>query len=244
MLDQDILHIYKDHKGRYGYRRITEDLRENGIAVSRERVRRRMHKLGIKGIQRRKFKYTTNSNHTLAVKPNLLNQAFNINHPNQAWVSDITYIRIQQKWLYLAVIIDLYSRKVIGWQMNERMDTELITDALKSALFNRNYPRNVVIHSDRGSQYCSKSYQSLIETYSLIPSMSGKGNCYDNAACESFFHTLKVECIYQQSFQNIEAARSEIFWYIEAYYNRKRKHSTLGYLSPVNFELVTLKKVA
>lgn len=176
--------------------------------------------------------------------PNLLNQNFNSKIPNQVWVADITYIRIKQRWLYLAVVIDLYSRKVIGWKFGIRINTQLVIDALKSALFNRGYPTDVIVHTDRGSQYCSGQYQSLIKAYGVKSSMGGKGNCYDNAACESFFHTLKVECVYQQSFENIEEASCELFWYIEAYYNRKRKHSTLGYLSPINFELASLKMAA
>ena len=121
---------------------------------------------------------------------------------------------------------------------------QLVIDALKSALFNSGYPKGVIVHTDRGSQYCSRKYQFLLKAYGIKASMSGKGNCYDNAVCESFFHTLKVECVYQQSFKNMDEASSELFWYIEAYYNRKRKHSTLGYLSPVNFELATIKVAA
>ncbi len=243
-LDKHIQAIYEEHKGRYGYRRIAETLWEKSITVSLERIRRRMRKLNIKGIQSRKFKYTTNSKHTLPIMPNLLNQNFNTISPNQVWVADITYIRVKQRWLYLAVVIDLYSRKIIGWRFGERINKQLVIDALKAALFNRHYPKNVIVHTDRGSQYCSHQYQALIKAYGLKASMSGKGNCYDNAACESFFHSLKVECVYQHSFENIDEACSELFWYIEAYYNRKRKHSTLGYLSPINYELATLKMAA
>lgn len=243
-LDKQIQYIYDEHHGRYGYRRIMEELKENNVAISLERTRRRMRHLGIKGIQSRKFKYTTNNHHCLPKRPNLLNQNFHACNPNEVWVGDITYLKIAQKWFYLAVIIDLYSRKVIGWKLKERMNTQLVIDALKLALSHRNYPKNVIIHHDQGSQYCSTQYQRLIKAYGLTSSMSGKGNCYDNAVCESFFHTLKVELVYQKNFQNIEKLRQEIFWYIEAYYNRKRKHSRLGYLSPVNFELTTLKMVA
>lgn len=142
------------------------------------------------------------------------------------------------------MILDLHSRKVIGWAFGVRINAKLVCDALKSALRSRGYPTGVIIHTDRGSQYCSKDYQKLIKKYQLKCSMSGKGNCYDNAACESFFHTLKVEFVYQHSFGSIEHAQSMIFWFIEVYYNRKRKHSTIGYKSPVNFELAYIKLAA
>ena len=243
-LDSHIQRVYHEHAGRYGYRRICDDLRDVGLSVSLERVRRRMKRLNLKGIQSRKFKHTTNSRHNLPIMPNLLEQDFDADYANQAWVGDITYIRVKQQWLYLAVILDLYSRKVIGWEFGERINAKLVTDALKAALRNRGYPTGVIVHTDRGSQYCSKAYQKLIRSYQLQASMSGKGNCYDNAACESFFHTLKVEYVYQHYFATIEQARTMIFWFIEVYYNRKRKHSTIGYKSPVNFELANLKSAA
>lgn len=243
-LDSHIQRIYHEHAGRYGYRRICDDLRDVGLSVSLERVRRRMKRLNLKGIQSRKLKYTTNSRHNLPIMPNLLEQDFGVEHANQAWVGDITYIRVKQQWLYLAVILDLYSRKVIGWAFGERINAKLVTDSLKAALRNRGYPTGVIVHTDRGSQYCSKVYQKLIQSYQLQASMSGKGNCYDNAACESFFHTLKVEFVYQHYFATIEQARTMIFWFIEVYYNRKRKHSTIGYKSPVNFESANFKLAA
>jgi len=243
-LDEHIGRIYAEHAGRYGYRRVREELQELGLSASLERVRRRMRRMGLRGIQSRKFKHTTNSRHRLPLASNLLGQNFNPKHANQAWVGDITYIRVKQKWLYLAVVLDLYSRKVIGWAFGERIHAKVVTDALKFALRNRAYPTGVIVHTDRGSQYCSKAYQTLIKSYKLKSSMSGKGNCYDNAACESFFHTLKVECVYQYSFDSIAHARSVIFWFIEVYYNRKRKHSTIGYLSPVNFEFQAMDLVA
>lgn len=227
-LDKHIRDIYNEHAGRYGYRRICEELREIGLSASLERVRRRMKRIGLRGIQSRKFKYTTNSKHNLPIEPNLLEQDFNVTAPNTAWVGDITYIRMKQQWLYLAVILDLYSRKVIGWAFGVRINAKLVCDALKSALRSRDYPTDVIMHTDRGSQYCSHAYQKLIKAYQLKCSMSGTGNCYDNAACESFFHTLKVEYVYQYSFGSIEHAQSMIFWFIEVYYNRKRKHSTIG----------------
>ena len=244
VLDEQIQRIYHDHRGCYGYRRICEEIRFMGYSASPERIRRRMKRLGLKAIQSRKFKHTTNSKHRLPIQPNVLNQNFNATHPNQTWIADITYIRVKQQWLYLAVVIDLYSRKVIGWSFSQRIDTQLVCKALKAALKQRHYPTGVIVHTDRGSQYCSKAYQQLINIYGLISSMSSKGNCYDNAACESFFHTLKVEWIYQHTFSCIDEAQTLIFWYIEVYYNRKRRHSTLGYLSPVNFELASLGAAA
>ena len=244
MLDGQIQHIYHAHAGRYGYRRVCEELRDWGIRVSLERVRRCMKRLSLRGIQRRKFKHTTNSKHHLPIMPNLLEQNFSTDQANQAWVADITYIRVKQQWLYLAVVIDLYSRQVIGWAFGERINAALVCHALKSALHKRGNPKDVIVHTDRGSQYCSHAYRRLIQAYELHASMSGKGNCFDNAACESFFHTLKVEWVYQQTFSSIEQARTAIFWFIEAYYNRKRKHSTLGYLSPVNFELANIHSAA
>ena len=243
-LDEHITRIYHEHAGRYGYRRVCEELRDMGLSASLERVRRRMKRIGLRGIQSRQFKHTTNSKHNLPIAPNLLEQNFNTITSNTAWVGDITYIRVKQQWLYLAVILDLHSRKVIGWAFGVRINAKLVCDALKSALRSRDYPIDVIMHTDRGSQYCSKAYQKLIKSYQFKCSMSGKGNCYDNAACESFFHTLKVEYVYQHSFSSIEQAQSQIFWFIEVYYNRKRKHSTIGYKSPVNFELANVKLAA
>jgi len=195
-----------------------------------------MRKLGLKGVQKKKFRHTTDSNHNLPVVANLLVQDFAMSQPYQAWVCDITYVRVKQQWLYLAVVMDLYSRKETGWSMNNRMTAKLVCGALKMALYARDYPEGVIVHSDRGSQYCSRKYQKLLKAYKLICSMSGKGNCYDNAVCESFFHTMKVEQIYREVYQTTEEARASIFWYIEAYYNQKRKHSYLGYKSPIDFE--------
>ena len=164
---------------------------------------------------------------------------------NQTWVGDITYIRVgQHQWVYLAVVMDLYSRKVIGWVMNKRMKASLVCDALSMALANRNYPKNVIMHTDRVSQYCSKQYQTLLKQNELICSMSGKGNCYDNAVCESFFHTLKTEHVHRFNYETREQAKRSVFWYIEAYYNRIRRHSGIDYQSPINFEKRALKNAS
>jgi len=241
-LDQAIATVYWQHNGRYGYRRIYVELLESGqYAGSRDRIRRRMRRLGLRAITKKKFKHTTDSRHDKPIAPNLLNQMFTMNRVDEAWVGDITYVRVGQKWLYLAVVLDLYSRKVIGWAMDKRMKAGLVCDALKMALYNRDYPQDVIVHSDRGSQYCSKAYQRLITKHQLKCSMSGKGNCYDNAVCESFFHTLKTELVYQHQYETRAQARQSVFWYIEAYYNRIRRHSSIGYMSPINYEKRALK---
>ncbi len=236
-LDGHINRVYHQHSGRYGYRRIYVELLEQGLFFgSRERIRRRLRHLGLKAIHKRKFKSTTDSNHNKPIAPNHLEQNFTMTRLDEAWVGDITYIRVGQKWLYLAVVIDLYSRRVVGWSMDKRMKAELVCNALKMALHNRNYPKGVIMHTDRGSQYCSKDYQRLIKNHNFICSMSGKGNCYDNAVCESFFHTLKVELVHQRNYETREQAKQSIFWYIEAYYNRVRRHSGIDYKSPIDFE--------
>ena len=188
----------------------------------------------------RKFKATTHSKHSLPVFDNLLNQDFSATTPNQKWVGDITYLGTDEGWLYLAVIIDLFSRQVIGWAMSERMTTDLVCDALQMAVFKRKRPKSVIVHSDRGSQYCSHAYRELLQQHQLRGSMSAKGNCYDNACAESFFHSLKVEAIHGERFATRENMRQTVFEYIETRYNRNRLHSTLGYLSPVDFEAQAL----
>jgi len=241
-LDNEIAKVYWKHRGLYGYRRVYVELLASGIYTgSRERIRRRMRHLGLRSVIRKKFKPTTDSHHNKPIAANLIKQKFAMCESNQAWVSDITAIRVGHKWLYLAVMIDLYSRKVIGWAMDKCMKAALVCDALKMALQNRGYPKGVIVHSDRGSQYCSNSYQKLITNYQLKCSMSGKGNCYDNAVCESFFHTLKTELVYQRQYETRNQARRSIFWYIEAYYNRIRRHSSIDYMSPVNYEVYAVR---
>ena len=242
-LEKKITTIYWQHQGRYGYRRIYKELLEcHGYQGARDRIRRLMKRLGLKAIVKRRFKVTTHSKDSLPVYPNLLNQQFYRSKPNQAWVGDITYIRIaQNKWLYLATVLDLCTRKVIGWAMDKRMTKALACDALSMALYRQNNPKGVIVHTDRGSQYCSKEYQGLIKQAQLTGSMSGKGNCYDNAVAESFFHTLKSEHVYGFYYETHEEAKRSIFWYIESYYNRIRRHSGINYMSPNDFEKMALK---
>lgn len=242
-LDQKILAIFKAHLGRYGTKRITDELRDAGETCSRNRVTKRMKYLNLRAKAKKKFKVTTDSKHTLPVAENLLNRDFTATAPNQKWVSDISYVWTKEGWMYLAVIIDLYSRSVIGWSMNSTMSRQLVCGALMMALWRRGFPRGVLCHSDRGSQYCSHAYQALLKKYGLICSMSRKGNCWDNAVAESFFHTLKTELIYTEKYLTREMAKQSIFHYIEIYYNRLRRHSVLGSIAPEAFEK-QYKKVA
>ena len=236
VLDSEIRQIYDEHKQRYGCPRITDELKDRGYSCSENRVARRMTQLGLKGIQAKKFKRTTDSKHDKPVAPDLIEQDFTAIAPNQKWVSDLTYVWTDEGWLYLAVVMDLYSRAIIGWSMGKRMTQQLMCDALTMALFRRRFPKGVIIHSDRGSQYCSKAYQRLIKVNGLRCSMGRRGTCYDNAAMESFFHTLKVELVHRERYLTRQSAKGAIFEYIEIYYNRKRKHSAIGYRIPMLFE--------
>lgn len=231
-LDVQVQDAFVTARRREGAQRLSRRLRRG-----RRQVAESLHRQGLRAKAARRFKATTNSRHNLPVAENLLNQNFSTERPNQAWVSDITYIQTDEGWMYLAVVLDLYSRKVVGWAMDSRMTATLVCDALLMALFRRKFPRGVIVHSDRGSQYCSKEHRSLMENYGLLPSMSAKGNCYDNAAMESWNHSLKVEAIHGERFITREQAKAEVFDYIEVYYNRSRLHSTLGYVSPDQFEL-------
>ncbi len=235
-LTQQIKAAFEDEKGRAGSPRITARLRAQGRRVGRKRVAKIMRAHHWRAKAANKFKATTNSNHRLPVAPNLLAQHFEADAPNKKWVSDITYIWTDEGWLYLAVVMDLYSRLVVGWSMSERMTTSLVSDALTMALWRRQLPKGVVVHSDRGSQYCSHDYQKLLAEHHLICSMSKKGDCYDNAAMESWNHSLKVEAIHGERFITRNAAKAQVFEFIDVYYNRKRLHSKLGYLNPEAFE--------
>lgn len=235
-LDVLVNELFHAEKCRAGAPRIMRALRKHGVNAGKQRVANSLRNQGLVAKAGRKFKATTNSNHNLPVAPNLLEQNFNADAPNQKWVSDITYIETREGWLYLAVVLDLYSRLVVGWSMSERMNKALVIDALKMALWRRKMPRGVIVHSDRGSQYCSHSYQRLLKKHGLVCSMSKKGDCYDNAAMESWNHSLKVESIHGQRFETRVEAMAEVFEYINIYYNRQRLHSTLGYLSPEAFE--------
>lgn len=235
-LDNKIKAIFNAHKGRYGSVRITDELHSQGESCSRNRVARRMKQLGLRAKGKKKFKVTTDSKHNLPVAPNLLNRDFIATAPNQKWVGDISYVWTEEGWVYLAVVIDLYSRAVVGWSIQPTMTRQLVCDALMMAMWRRGFPRKVLFHSDRGSQYCSNDYQNLLKAYGFICSMSRKGNCWDNAVAESFFHTLKTELIYSERYATREIAKQSIFQYIEVYYNRIRRHSVIGSIAPEMFE--------
>ncbi len=228
---------FKTSRETYGYRRIQSDLVDDGELCGKNRVARIMKSNQIRPKTRRKFKVTTDSKHNKPIHENHLNREFDASNPNQRWTTDITYISTKEGWLYLAVIMDLCSRKIIGWSMSDRMKEALVIDALKMALFRRKIHSGLLIHSDRGSQYASDCFQALLRANNIDCSMSRKGNCWDNAAMESFFHTLKTECVYHENYGTREEAKKSIFDYIEIFYNRLRKHSFLGYQSPEQFEL-------
>jgi putative transposase len=240
--DTLVKQLFDNQKGRSGAPRLALDLAEAGHACDRKTVADSMKRQNLRAKAAKKFKATTQSDHDLPVFENELKQDFYADEPNQKWVGDITYLWTSEGWVYLAVVIDLYSRMVVGWAMSDRMKTSLVCDALMMALWRRGNPREVIVHTDRGSQYCSKRYRSLLEHHALIGSMSGTGNCYDNAVAESFFHTLKVEAIHGIDFSTRQSVIQEVFEYIEVYYNRNRRHSTNGYTSPHAFELT--KRVA
>jgi len=213
-LDEQIKAIFVARKARYGARRIRVDLAEDGKHADLKTIMNSMTRQKLVAKAARKFKTTTDSNHPLPVAPNLLEQNFDATGPNQKWAGDITYLMTSEGWLYLAVIIDLYSRVVIGWSMSNRMTAQLACDALTMALFRRGTPKNVIVHSDRGSQYCSHAYRDLIEKHQLIQSMSRKACCWDNACAESFFHSLKVEAIQYEPIMDRETMKQTVFEYI------------------------------
>ncbi len=228
--------VHQSSRGTYGSPRVHAELREQGHGVGRHRVARLMREDGLQARKRRRFRKTTQSNHPHPVAPNLLERRFDVEGPNRAWVTDLTYIWTLQGWLYLCVILDLFSRRVVGWSMDSRIDRHLTLGALRMALSHREAAKGLVHHSDRGSQYAAGDYRKVLTAHGLECSMSRKGDCWDNAVVESFFATLKVELIHRSVFVTREQARQAIFEYIEAFYNRRRRHSYLGYVSPVEFE--------
>jgi transposase InsO family protein len=224
------------HKQNFGSPRMHDELAARGHAVSENTVARLMKVHGLRAATSQKFKHTTDSNHAHPVAENVLNQEFEQERPNQAWVSDITYIPTREGWLYLVCVLDLYSRRVVGWSMSSRLTSALVVGALVMALQRRNPETGLLHHSDRGSQYAGGEFQRLLREAGIACSMSGKGNCYDNAVMESFFATLKKELIHQADYATREAARQAIFEYVEVFYNRERRHSSLGDVSPETFE--------
>ncbi|EAB6708909.1 IS3 family transposase [Salmonella enterica subsp. enterica] len=234
--DNVVREAFSDAKQRYGAPRLTDELRAQGYQFNVKTVAASLRRQGLRAKASRRFRPVSYRKHDLPVSENLLKQDFYASGPNQKWVGDITYLRTGEGWLYLAVVIDLWSRSVIGWSMSSRMTAQLACDALQMALWRRKCPENVIVHTDRGGQYCSTDYQSLLKRHNLRGSMSARGCCYDNACAESFLHTLKVECIHGEDFVSREIMRTAVFNYSECDYNRWRRHSACGGLSPEQFE--------
>jgi putative transposase len=236
LLAQQIRAIYREHQGTYGSPRIQKQLARSGSRHGRNRIARLMREHNLCGAQRRRYRVvTTDSDHDLPIAPNRL-ATTKATAPNQVWVGDITYIKTPEGWLYLAAIMDLYSRRIVGWAMSHRIDTALVLMAWQMATLHRQPSSRLLFHSDRGVQYASTDFRNALQSHGAIPSMSRKACCYDNAAMEAFWSTLKRELIYRQNFDTALQVRQAIFAYIETHYNRRRLHSALGYLSPIEFE--------
>jgi putative transposase len=233
--------IHQESRCTYGSRRIWRELGFRGESCGRQRIERLMRQNGLQGVQRRRWRPKGKKDQAEVVADNVLDQDFSTDAPNRAWTADITYIRTGEGWLYLAVVMDLYSRRIVGWAMDRRVDRHLVIAAWKMAVQRRRPGRSVVHHSDRGSQYGSFDFQKALKSAGATCSMCGKGNCFDNAPTESFFSSLKSECIQGRLYPTREAARADLFNWIESWYNRKRRHSYLGYRSPAEFEKIAAK---
>ncbi len=227
--------IHAEFRGSYGSPRMAEEIRGRGFPVSKERVERLMRENSIRARNKRRFKATTDSKHSLPVAPNLLDRNFMPAAPNQVWTADLTYIWTAEGWLYLAVVLDLFNREVVGWSLKPRMTADIVIDALTMAWFRRKPAPGLIHHADRGSQYASHAFQARLKTYGMTCSMSRKGNCWDNAPTESFFNSYKNERVHGTRYDTRAAAIADAFDYIEPFYNRRRRHSTLGYASPQQF---------
>ncbi len=238
VLTEKIRAVFIEGRQLYGTRNIRKRLVQRGTIISRKRISRLMKEAGMQRRTKRKFKVTTHSKHQHFVAPNLLKRQFNPAKPNRVWAGDITYISTANGWLYLATVMDLYSRKIVGWSMNTSMTAKLVNDALTMAIWQRKPAKGLIWHSDRGSQYCARSHRNILKDHGIIQSMSRKGDCWDNATSESFFSTLKGELVELSDFADQKQAAAAIFEYIEVFYNRIRPHSTIGYLAPVECESI------
>jgi putative transposase len=236
IIKEQIVKIYQESRKTYGSPRIHRKLGKQGIHCGKKRVERLMREAKIQAIQKHKFKVTTDSKHNLPVADNILNRNFDVSGPNICWTTDVTYIKTQEGWLYLAAVMDLYSKRIVGYSIQKFLTRELVIEALKMAIANRHPGRGLLTHSDRGSVYASHDYQQLLWQQGFICSMSRKGDCWDNSPMESFFKTLKTELVYHRHYKSRAEAKLEIFEYIEVFYNRIRLHSALGYESPADFE--------
>ena len=237
----DLKSLYWTHRARCGAPSLVHDMRDLGYKMSERTVGRMLQSMGLRSKISRKFKYASDSKHSLPAAPNLLNRQFTVLKPNTIWTTDITYIRTQQGWLYLCVMLDLFSRRVVGWQTSHRIDRQLVCDTFNYAMARQGYPKGVMVHSlaqqcCSGSQYCSRDFRAVLLTNDAIQSMSRSGNCWDNAVTESFFHTLKGHIIHGSVYLTRKEAQTTLFEYIEIYYNRKRRHSANGWVSPEAFE--------
>jgi putative transposase len=239
-LEDKIRVLHKASHGIYGSPRVHRDLVDAGVRCSKHRVARIMRNAGIRSRTKKKFKATTNSKHNLPVAPNLLEQNFTVEAPDRTWVGDITYIPTDEGWLYLAILLDLYNREVVGWAASPRMTRQLVIEALQMALGRRDPGHGLVHHTDRGSQYASYDYQDILKEHDIVCSMSRKGNCYDNAVAESFFGRLKSEWVNHQRYLSRSEAIQSLFYYIEIFYNRKRRHSSINYVTPQEYENILL----
>jgi len=237
-LVDDIKRVHRDTRGRYGSPRIHVELKAQGRGASRGRIERLMRHHGIRAIMARPRRVrTTDSRHDLPIAPNLLDRNFTATAPNRIWLADITYIETDQGWLYLAAVMDLYSRRIVGWAMEHHLRADLPLAALKMAIAVQRPGPGLVHHSDRGVQYASAEYRNVMQSVGFRASMSRKADCYDNAPMESFFHTLKTELVHHRHYTTRQEARRDIFAYIEGFYNRTRRHSAIGYISPIEMEL-------
>ena len=239
-LSEEVAQVHQESRGTYGSPRVHAEMRARGRKVSRKRVARLMKKQKLQARKKRRSVRTTDSNHSNPVAPNVLERDFSPDKPNSTWATDITYVWTGEGWLYLAVVLDLFSRMVVGWSMSQHIGTKLVLGALEMAMEGRQLPQGLIHHSDRGSQYASAEYRQALASRGIQCSMSRKGNCWDNAVVESFFSSLKMELVYLTDFVTRHQARSALFEYIEVFYNRRRRHSSLGYLSPMEYERAAL----
>jgi putative transposase len=232
----EITRIFQESRQTYGSPRVHRELLKKGISVNHKMVEDLMHEHGLASKRKKKFRATTNSNHKLPVAKNLLRRNFKAKKLNQVWVGDVTYLHTEEGWLYLATCIDLYSRKVVGWSMSSRMTSDIVINAFRMALFNQKRRAPKIMHSDRGSQYASHAFRRELKAHGCKQSMSAKGDCWDNAVAESFFGSLKTELVHHQKYKTREEAKLSVFDYIETFYNKRRLHSYLNYVSPDEFE--------